>query len=922
MSSLMHWHTPQITASDPRGLPVRHIAYLRNVLDGPVQSLISRQSHNAAGHLVEQRDPRLAEATLPPNQQTIHRLDGTVLKITSVDAGWRLSLSGLAGEALQRWDARGSHWRTTYDDQLRVVTVEENAQPDVETFTYADASADAGHNLRGQLLEQVDPSGSLYLDSYDRLGRPLHETRTFHDAKRSISSRTYSPMGSLITQTDAGGHQQQMRYTIAGQLQQVFLQLADQSQPKPILQQARYNAAAQIETQTTANGVISTWSYDPANGRLMTLKSGKPGGTLRQNLAYHHDPMGNVLRIEDHSLATVYFANQRVDGHRDFTYDSLYRLTGASGFEAQAPNLQPGLPELITPIDPGRRYLYTEHYDYDAGNNLTELRHVREGNTYTRRMRIDRHSNRGVRWEEGDPEPIFDERFDRHGNQCYLQTGAQPLIWNARDQLTKVTLLTHSNGLPDDEETYRYSQGDRVYKCHVTHTPSATHRREVRYLPGLEIHARSDGQTLHVITLTMGLSSTRCLHWVARQPADIEPDQLRYHYDDHLGSCGMELDSNGALMSLEAYYSFGGTAWWAARSAVEADYKTIRYSGKEMDLSGLYYFGARYYAPWLWRWISADPAGDVDGLNLYAMVSNNPLRYIDPNGANQEESAARQQITEFSNTLSLINSEVKKLNYQLYNLTRTRDIYKTAGKKMLFSVATFAVTIKAGAFGAAIGGGAASVTGPAAPVLVPVAAAVGGIFAADATNKVMEKLGEETTLGYNITPDPSLLAVSRLKSKASAEPFSVKGVVNSFNPQTAAGLTKTVIETSARTLGKHLKVPYLKQALAIARQAGELTEALNGAFGQGDLDQLAARLDALQPYLDSEEEKMLDGFHLLAGEKESSPPLTGIAQMPAPSGSADLETMQQQLKVARSAVKQARHLIGKVSQYLIEKNAA
>ncbi|MFD2884657.1 hypothetical protein ACFS4T_27550 [Pseudomonas lini] len=222
MSPLMHWHTPEITARDPRGLPVRHVAYLRNVLDGPVQSLISRQSHNAAGHLVEQRDPRLAEAPSPANQQTIHRLDGMALKITSVDAGWRLSLSGLAGEALERWDARGSHWRTTYDDQLRVTTVEENAQPDVETFTYTDASADAGHNLRGQLLKQIDPSGSLSLDSYGLLGQPLHETRTFDDAKGFISSRTYSPMGSLITQTDAGGHQQQMRYTVAGQLKQVF----------------------------------------------------------------------------------------------------------------------------------------------------------------------------------------------------------------------------------------------------------------------------------------------------------------------------------------------------------------------------------------------------------------------------------------------------------------------------------------------------------------------------------------------------------------------------------------------------------------------------------------------------------------------------------------------------------------------------
>jgi hypothetical protein len=35
------------------------------------------------------------------------------------------------------------------------------------------------------------------------------------------------------------------------------------------------------------------------------------------------------------------------------------------------------------------------------------------------------------------------------------------------------------------------------------------------------------------------------------------------------------------------------------------------------DSSGLCYYGARYLAPWLTRWINPDSAGAVDGLNLY-----------------------------------------------------------------------------------------------------------------------------------------------------------------------------------------------------------------------------------------------------------------------------------------------------------------
>jgi RHS repeat-associated protein len=46
----------------------------------------------------------------------------------------------------------------------------------------------------------------------------------------------------------------------------------------------------------------------------------------------------------------------------------------------------------------------------------------------------------------------------------------------------------------------------------------------------------------------------------------------------------------------------------------------------------LSYYGARYLAPWLTRWINPDAAGAVDGLNFYVYVGNNPLKYIDPTG--------------------------------------------------------------------------------------------------------------------------------------------------------------------------------------------------------------------------------------------------------------------------------------------------
>jgi RHS repeat-associated protein len=50
------------------------------------------------------------------------------------------------------------------------------------------------------------------------------------------------------------------------------------------------------------------------------------------------------------------------------------------------------------------------------------------------------------------------------------------------------------------------------------------------------------------------------------------------------------------------------------------------------DETGLVYYGYRYYAPELGRWLNRDPVEEEGGLNLYGFVDNNPLYYVDPDG--------------------------------------------------------------------------------------------------------------------------------------------------------------------------------------------------------------------------------------------------------------------------------------------------
>ena len=86
------------------------------------------------------------------------------------------------------------------------------------------------------------------------------------------------------------------------------------------------------------------------------------------------------------------------------------------------------------------------------------------------------------------------------------------------------------------------------------------------------------------------------------------------------------------MLSYEEYTPFGSAAYQAVASQLQTP-KRYRFAGKERDEeSGLYYQRARYYAPWLGRWTSADPAGTIDGPNLYRYVRNNPVALTDPSG--------------------------------------------------------------------------------------------------------------------------------------------------------------------------------------------------------------------------------------------------------------------------------------------------
>lgn len=103
-----------------------------------------------------------------------------------------------------------------------------------------------------------------------------------------------------------------------------------------------------------------------------------------------------------------------------------------------------------------------------------------------------------------------------------------------------------------------------------------------------------------------------------------------YFHSDHLGSTSVITTASGTQEQAVTYYPFGGTR--TNTGSVNVPYK---YTGKELDETGLYFYEARYYDPALGRFISADTlisSRNPQDLNRYTYALNNPFRYTDPNG--------------------------------------------------------------------------------------------------------------------------------------------------------------------------------------------------------------------------------------------------------------------------------------------------
>lgn len=603
----------------------------------------------------------------------------------SVDAGERWILHSLFVEEAEEegeedqslpafvWDSRGIRRRIEYDALERPhqewISEKEQTEKLVEWTVFGEAVPDAeGLNLAGQAHLQFDQAGIVKSEVYDFKGNLLSGSQTFaKEYKQTIDWSTYvaldfaqlepgvrdeletetfrssyefDALNRVITTSHPDQSVIKPGYNKANLLEKVSARLKGAAQWTDFVTNIDYDEKGQRQAIYYANGTKTNYRYDPLTFRLTRLFTVRQSDNiLLQDLYYTYDPVGNITEIQDEAQQTIYFGNVQVEPSGKYTYDALYRLKNATGRELAGLG-QTGSQDIpIQPVrdqqDASALRRYTQTYQYDELGNILQMKHQAVGGNWTRHYRYEANSNRLLETSRsGDLKdgPYSDKYVhDVHGNMTQMPHLAD-ITWDPNDQMRSVDL---GGG---GKAWYVYDSGGQRIRKVIERNGGK--KLERLYLGEVEVYRESQGTTLELERETLHLSDgeTRIcridtLTFEDTHPKPNAQNLSTYTYSNHLGSATLELDEDAAIISYEEYHPFGTTAYRSGRSTAEVSLKRYRYSGKERDdETGLYYYGARSLIPWLGRWSSADPAGFVDGLNVFQFVENNFIKNSDDFG--------------------------------------------------------------------------------------------------------------------------------------------------------------------------------------------------------------------------------------------------------------------------------------------------
>ncbi|MNU13800.1 RHS Repeat protein [compost metagenome] len=414
--------------------------------------------------------------------------------------------------------------------------------------------------------------------------------------------------------------------------------------PVEYLAQNKYNELSQLEYKkvggTSLNSPLQKVDYlynirgwmtqinNPAdlnNGDLFgyAIKYTNPENTSLSTGKFN----GNIAEI-DWKTSTNPNDNKR---RYSYTYDGLNRLQ-------QGIYSEPGS-SLINNNN------YNEQLTYDLNGNIASLKRFSKPSSGTTAEKIDDliYNYTGNRLDKITlPVNVINNSsgynalqnvftYDVNGNMTkHLDKDITSIVYN---YLNLPSNISTGIGKIKSLTTYLYRADGTKLKKSVSSNLATGSTKEIDYLDGFQYSFY--GGAIVVPNLS-GLQFVP----TSEGYFDFVKNKYIYNYNDHLGNTRLSYFHNGSSIEVleeSNYYPFGLKHEGYNGLAGNPSYQ-YKYNGKELQETGMYDYGARFYMPDIGRWGVVDPLAEMyQPMSTYHMSGNNPIMFVDSNGMNFDD---------------------------------------------------------------------------------------------------------------------------------------------------------------------------------------------------------------------------------------------------------------------------------------------
>lgn len=319
----------------------------------------------------------------------------------------------------------------TYDYEYNRLTGINYPDHPENNVKYYYGGRNASQNRIGRLMLREDGTGAIEY-FYGKMGEVTKTRRTMIVPNQAIATYvtqwTYDSHNRLLEMIYPDEEKVTYTYDLGGQLTNVH---GYKSYGYDYVNRIGYDKFGQRTYMKYCNGAETFYTYDPQRRRLQNLKVNAGGNTIIDN-AYTYDVVSNVLSVANEAALPQ---SGKAGGQmsHSYTYDALYRLTGATGTYTGADS---------------KAASYTLAMGYDNMHRITsKSQHLTQGNlqfdgtlnvgydlTYTygqedgKKFQLDNVSDINYRTEATPDENQKTHNshayeYDANGNLVYVNTG-------------------------------------------------------------------------------------------------------------------------------------------------------------------------------------------------------------------------------------------------------------------------------------------------------------------------------------------------------------------------------------------------------------------------------------------------------------------------------------------------------------------